>query len=288
MNILAQVPSAEELEQALNTDQMTAWDFVAAAAAIIAALLLAKLVRKGLRRILLRFPQISEEARLIIVRAAGWIVILIGTIYAVILLGIDVGPALFVMLVILLVLFFAGRTAMDNFAAGVVLQGSPMFAPGDQIICSAGTGTVVEIMTRTVVIETVEGETIHIPNRFVLSDPVTNLTEKGVRRDTLEVGVAYGTDLDLAKRVIEETARACELVKEEPAPTALAVEFGDSSINFHLLFWHAPTIDDRRRTRDALVRAIRRAFAENRIEIPFPQRTLWWGDGGSGEGSPEQ
>ena len=77
---------------------------------------------------------------MLIARAAGWVVILIGVIYALVILNVDMGPALMVILILAVVLFFAGQIVMQNFAAGLVLQGSPMFAVGDQIVTSAGRG----------------------------------------------------------------------------------------------------------------------------------------------------
>lgn len=288
MSLFAQVPSVEELDQALNTDQLTAWDLVAAALAVLAAFVISKLVRRLLQKVLARAQHLSDEARLLISRAAGWAIILIGVVYAVVLLGFDMGPALFVILILLLVVFFAGRGLMENFAAGVVLQGTPMFAPGDEIELEDAVGEVMEITGRTVVIQTPDGKRVHVPNTKVIGDAVVNYTQLGTRRSTILVGVAYGTDLDFAQRVLEAALLECGVARDDPPPEALATEFGDSSIDFRVRFWHHRTINEEARAVDAVVRAINRAFADNGIEIPFPQRTLWWGDGDAGEETGER
>ena len=202
----------------------------------------------------------------------------VGAIYAVVLLGIDIGPALLIILAIAVVVFFAGRRLMDNFSSGLVLQSAPMFAAGDQIVTESGTGTVLEITGRTVVIETIDGENIHIPNKMVIDNPVVNLTDLGNRRSMLKVGVAYGTDLDHAKRVLEDAAASCELAHPEPAPEALVSAFGDNAVEFHLLFWHDPLVLDQYRAVDDVARTVARALTQEGIVIAFPQRTLWWGD----------
>jgi small-conductance mechanosensitive channel len=212
-------------------------------------------------------------------RAAGWVVILLGIVYALVILNVDMGPALMVIIIIGVVVFFAGQTVMQNFSAGLVLQGSPMFSVGDQIVTASGTGIVKEVTGRTVQIETMDGENIFVPNKVLIDEPVTNLTELGARRTTFEIGVRYGSDVDLAGRVLEEAAASCEMTYADPAPEALISEMGDHAIEFILWFWHAPGILEAQRAKDAVGRAITRAFAEHDLVIAFPQRTLWWGDG---------
>ncbi len=280
MNIWAQVtvPSTDELEDFTNADSVTVWDFVWATVVIVVSLLLARLARRMLRKALRRFPQITDELAFLIARGAGWAIVFVGVIYAVTIIGIDIGPALMVILAIGIVVFFAGRRMMDNFSSGLVLQGTPMFKPGDQIVTDSGTGTVLEITGRTVVMETIDGQLVHIPNKTVIDEPVVNLTDVGGRRSTLQVGVAYGTDLDRAKQVLEDAAGACELVHPDPPPEALVAEFGDNAIEFRLLFWHDPLVLDQYRATDGLARTVSRNLKEHGIVIAFPQRTLWWGD----------
>lgn len=289
MNIWAQVPvpSTDQLEDFTNAEEVAFWDFVWAAVVIVISLLLARLVRRLLRKALNRFPQITDELAFLIARATGWVIVFLGIIYAVTIIGIDIGPALMVLLAIGLIVFFAGRRLMDNFSSGLVLQGTPMFKPGDQIVTDPGTGTVLEITGRTVVMETVDGELVHIPNKMVIDEPVVNLTDVGGRRSTLEIGVAYGTDLDRAKRVLEDAATACELVHPEPPPEALVAEFGDNAIKFHLLYWHDPLVLDQYRATDGLARTVARTLREHGIVIAFPQRTLWWGEPSSQPDKPE-
>jgi small-conductance mechanosensitive channel len=279
MSVWSQLPSADDVQSLVDTESLTAWDFVAALAVVLLSIVLARLLRRFLRTVLRRFPDLSTEGALLIARAAGWVVILIGVVYALVLLNVDMGPALMVILILAVVLFFAGQTVMQNFAAGLVLQGSPMFAVGDQIVTSAGEGIVKEVTGRTVRIETMDGEGVFIPNRELINEPITNLTEIGARRTTFNIGVRYGTDLELAGRVLEEAAASCATTYPDPPPEALISEMGDHAIEFILWFWHAPGILEAQRAKDAVGRAINYAFAEHGLVIAFPQRTLWWGDG---------
>jgi small conductance mechanosensitive channel len=277
------LPSAEEVGNLIDTQSLTVWDFVWAFIVLLGSFLLARIVRRSLRRVLTRFPDLSSEGALLIARSVGWVIVLVGVVYALIVLNVDIGPALAVIIIIGIVLFFAARGIVENFGSGLVLQGSPMFAVGDQIVTSAGSGVVTEVAGRTVRIETLDGEHIFIPNKVLIDQAITNLTKLGARRSTFEVGVAYGTDVDLAGSVLEEAAAGCATTHPVPAPEALLGTMGDHAIEFQLLFWHDAGILEEQRAIDAVGRAIAKAFAEHGITIAFPQRTLWWGR----EGEPE-
>jgi small conductance mechanosensitive channel len=272
-------PSNADLQNLIDTASLNVWDFVWAFLVLLGSFLAARLVRRFLRDSLRRIPDLSTEGALLIARAVGWVIILIGVVYALIILHVDMGPALVVMIILAIVLFFAARGIVENFGAGLVLQGSPMFAVGDQITTSAGTGVVTEVAGRTVRIETLDGERVFIPNTALIVEPITNLTALGRRRSTFEVGVAYGTDLDLASRVLEAAAAGCETTRADPPPEALVAKMGDNAIEFAVLFWHDPGVLESQRAVDAVGRAIASAFADNGITIAFPQRTLWWGEG---------
>jgi small-conductance mechanosensitive channel len=281
MTISAQVIDPTQLGQAIDTQTLTVWDFVWAVVIVAGSFLLAAVVRRLVRRLVRRFEGLPETYGLLIARASGWFVIVVGVIYALTVLGVNLGPAVIALLLVAAIAFFAGRGLLENFGAGLVLQGTNMFEVGDQIETAAGAGTVHEITGRTVVLRTPDGEEINVPNSIVVNEAVTNLTKQGQRRSTIPVGVAYGTDLEEARRVIQHAAAACELALTDPAPEALVNQFDDSAITINLRFWHDPTILGENRAIDQVVRRVSLDLAEHGIVIAFPQRTLWWGEGSS-------
>ena len=281
MKLWQQIPTTEDLEDFVGVESLTFMNVVSAIAILIGTFVLSRFVRRLARWVASKFPQVSDEIAALIGRASGWLVVLVGVVWAMVVIGIEMVPALMVIIIVGIITFFAGRRMMENFSAGLVLQGTPMFAAGDEITTTAGTGEVLEITGRTVIIVDPNGEEIHIPNQVIIDDAVTNLTDAGARRSMLEIGVAYGTDLDQAQRVIEEAAADCSEVHSAPKPEALFAEFGDSAVEFNLWFWHDPRILERLRAIDSVGRSITHAFAENDIVIAFPQRTLWWGEAGS-------
>ncbi len=279
MNRIAQIGIPSELDQVVDTKAITVWDFVWAVVIIALSFLIAALTRRLVGRLLRKFPDLPQNYKLLMASASGWFVIVVGIIYALGVLGVDLGPALIGLLLVAGVAFFAGRGILENFSAGLVLQGTTMFVVGDQIETTAGTGTVLEITGRTLTIRTVDGKELNVPNTTVVNEPLTNLTKEGQRLSSLEVGVAYGTDLEEAKAALQAAAAGCKLVITEPEPEALVSAFGDNAIEFELRFWHEPMIIEERRAVDAVARAVALELAEHDIEIAFPQRTLWWGEG---------
>lgn len=271
------IPS--EVTDAVDTAGLTVWDFVWATVVVAGGFLVAAVARRVVRRALRPLDGIPESYRLLIAKAAGWFVIGLGIIWALVLLGVDLGPAVIGLLLLGAIAFFAGRGLLENFAAGLVLQSATMFEVGDQIETVAASGTVLEVSGRTVVILTPDGEQVHIPNSTVVGDPVTNLTKVGQRRSTITIGVAYGTDLDQASNTALRAMRSCESVVFDPAPDVLVAAFTDDAVTIDCRFWHDPTILGGRHAVDEVSRAVYAALGEAGITIAFPQRTLWWGEG---------
>jgi small-conductance mechanosensitive channel len=119
-----------------------------------------------------------------------------------------------------------------------------------------------------------EGSEVIVPNGDLISQQVINYTlSDRMRRLELYVGVAYGSDLDHAKATIEEAVNSVENVARDPAPMVLFHGFGESSLDFRVLFW-IPDFDVGLIAGSGVGMAINRALRREGIEIPFPQRDL--------------
>ncbi len=89
----------------------------------------------------------------------------------------------------------------------------------------------------------------------------------------IEVGISYGSDVQLAHRVMEETLLKMPLVLDDPVPKVYFVGFGESSLNFRLNVY-SRELADRLPLTHAVHEEILGALRKNNIEIPFPQRDL--------------
>jgi potassium-dependent mechanosensitive channel len=100
---------------------------------------------------------------------------------------------------------------------------------------------------------------------WTLTDPVTRIV--------IPVGISYGTDEEQASHIMKQVIEESPLVLKEPEPTVYFVGFGESSLDFSIRVY-VRDMEDRLPVADDIHRRIRRAFKEQNIEIPFPQRDL--------------
>jgi MscS family membrane protein len=174
-----------------------------------------------------------------------------------------------------LAIALAAQETLANMIAGFVIMMDRPFRVGDRIQLPTGEmGDVYEIGIRSTKILSFDNNLIISPNADLVKSRVTNFSYPQERvRLTVEVGVAYGTDVDRARLIISELAKSHPHVLHDPIPEVFLVEFGDSSLNLRLVCF---TEDYRNRFRieTALREQIYKAFLEEGIEIPFPQRVV--------------
>jgi small conductance mechanosensitive channel len=165
-----------------------------------------------------------------------------------------------------------------NFFAGIFISLRHPYEVGELIESNGYLGVVTDIRLRVTIVRLFTGQTVRIPNREVLTNPIVNYTETGERRVDVAVGVSYGSDLEHVRRV---TIAAIEPLEARLAarPVELFYEgFGDSSINFQLRFWlDMPRQPEYLAARSEAIMAIKRAYDREGIVIPFPIRTLDFG-----------
>ncbi len=169
---------------------------------------------------------------------------------------------------------FGLQNIVNNFVSGLILLFERPIKVGDMVVVEEDWGKVLSIGLRSTVIETFDGSELIVPNSTLIAQKVTNWTLSTTRaRVVLPVGVAYGSDVEKVLRILMEAAESHSLVMEDPAPRALFVGFGDSSLDFELRAWIAD-VNGRLGVRSELGQYIDRRFREEEIEIPFPQRDL--------------
>jgi small conductance mechanosensitive channel len=253
-------------------------DWVTAASLIIGSILLALIARRIIERFLSAklVPFVSR----LIARLAAFVLVLFGFFYSMQQVGVSLAPLLGLLGLFGLALAFAFQEVLENFIAGIFLAARRPFGQGDEISTADHEGLVEDISLRELTLRTYDGELVYIPNSVVWQNPIVNHTARPVRRTTVGVGVAYDTDLEVAGGVLLQALRSVPGVAEGPPPQALAHQFGPSSIDFALRFWHNAGIADEWLVRDGVVKAAHRALGEAGIEIPFPQRVVTFvGDG---------
>lgn len=211
-------------------------------------------------------------------RLAAGVVFVLGFFYALQQVGVSLAPILGLLGLLGLALALAFQEVLENFVAGVFLSARRPFSQGDEVTAADHEGIVEDITLRELTLRTYDGELVYIPNASVWSNPITNHTARGTRRTSVVVGVGYDTPLRSAAEILTEALRDVPGVEDDPAPQAYAVEFGDSSINYSLLFWHDASKADEWRVRNDVVAAVHEALRDADIDIPFPQRVVGFVD----------
>lgn len=169
---------------------------------------------------------------------------------------------------------FAFQDILSNLLAGLLLIFRQPFVSGDQIEVAGHRGTVDTITIRETRLRTFGGRLVVIPNSDVYSNAITVQTAQEAVRTSFVTGVAYGSDLDLARKVALETLADVEGVHEEPAPQAYYIEHGASSVGLDLRYWTSSRQAEVRATQDRVVAAVHDAFEDAGIDIPFDIVTL--------------
>ncbi len=277
MNALLLQTDADPLEGLDELSALTLSDWLWAGGLIVGAGLAAWAVRRLVVKATARAAE-PLVARLL-GRLAAAIVFALGFVYALQQVGVSIAPLLGLAGLLGLAFAFAFQDILSNFLAGVFMSLRRPFSQGDEIIAAGYEGRVEDIQLRALTLTTFDGERVYIPNAEVWQNAIINHTERGIRRTTLEVGVAYDTDLRRAKQVILEALAQVDGVEPEPAPQCLWHEFGASSINAAVRYWHEPSVASMWRVRDAVAIAVKEALDAADIEIPFPQRVVTFKNG---------
>ena len=159
----------------------------------------------------------------------------------------------------------------NDFTSGIILLFGGTVRVGDIVEFNDTVGKVIEIDFRTSKIKTRDDITLIVPNSKLVSDNVINWTEGDKRtRFHIDVGVAYGSDTELVKNVLLGVAGSDSTIKEAGPISVQFTDFGDSSLNFRLLFWAENTWEIEF-MKSELRFKIDHEFKANNIRIPFPQ-----------------
>jgi potassium efflux system protein len=136
------------------------------------------------------------------------------------------------------------------------------------------TGTVSRVRIRATTITDWDRKEIIVPNKSFITEQVINWTlTDPITRIVVKVGISYGSDVELAHKIMAETLSTLPAVLDDPAPKVYFTEFGDSSLEF-TLHAYLPQLSDRMPMIDEIHRAVFEALGTHGIEIPFPQRDL--------------
>lgn len=166
------------------------------------------------------------------------------------------------------------QQTFNDLVSGLILLFEGSIKLNDVVVVDGQYGQIVEIGLRTSKIETRDNIIMIIPNSKFITENVTNWSYNNkTTRFYVNVSVAYGSDLDLVKKILLEVSIGHKDVLTNPAPVVEFNNFGDSGLYFNLFFWTNNAFESRM-IQSNIRFEIDKKFRENKITIPFPQRDL--------------
>jgi small-conductance mechanosensitive channel len=169
---------------------------------------------------------------------------------------------------------FGLQNVVNNFVSGLILLYERPVQVGDVVEVGAVSGEVSRIGVRSSTVRTFSGAEVIVPNATLISAEVTNWTLSDKRRRiSLAVGVAYGTEPRRVLDLLLAAVQGREGVLESPAPAALFLKLGESSLDFELRFWTADFERWQVLASDVMAE-VYASLGRAGIQIPFPQRDL--------------
>jgi potassium efflux system protein len=169
---------------------------------------------------------------------------------------------------------FGLQEIVANFVSGLILLFERPIRVGDTVTLGQISGVVSQIRIRATTITDWDRKELIVPNKEFITGQLINWTRSDdILRVVVQVGIAYGSDVDLAEKLLLEIASECRTVRNDPPATVLFDSFGDNALGFTLRVF-VSHISDMWVTKHALHRAIDRRFREAGIAIAFPQRDL--------------
>ena len=159
--------------------------------------------------------------------------------------------------------------SLSNFAGGILIFVFKPFKVGDFISAQGIDGTVKEISIFTTKLTTFGNQVAIIPNGPLSNNNIVNYNAESTRRDKINVGISYGSDIKLAKSILLDICAENENILNDPAPEVYVDTLADSAVILSLRYWanndvfwpaHFDTME-----------TLKNRFDENGVEIPFPQ-----------------
>ena len=162
---------------------------------------------------------------------------------------------------------------LQNFAGGVIILLLKPYRVGDFIEAQGYVGTVSEIQIFVTILKTPDNKTIIIPNSPLSTGSLVNYSIEATRRVDLSFGISYGDNIDQARAVIKQIVDADKRVLQDPEPFIQVGTLNNSSVDFVVRIW--VTAEDYWGVHFDTIEAVKKAFDEAGITIPFPQQHVY-------------
>jgi len=237
---------------------------------------LAKMTKKLLIHSILPKAQMDIGTQYTLARMSQYTVVTVGSIFALQFIGIDLSGLTVIFGLLSVGIGFGLQNLTSNFVSGIIVLFERPISVGDRVLINDIEGDVTEINIRSTKIQSVNNISYIVPNADFVSGTIINYSHGDSRiKIDIEVGVSYSSDVEMVKKALNEVAQENNEVLLMPKPEIFLTKFGDSSWDMMLRIW-IPDGKRRMQVTSDLNFAIVDKFRQYNIEIPFPQRDVWF------------
>lgn len=207
-------------------------------------------------------------------RMTQYVVMIIGMLVSIQFVGVDLTGLAVIFGFLSVGIGFGLQNITSNFISGLIVLFERPISIGDRVLVNDIEGDVQEINIRSTTVRSINNISVIVPNSEFISKNVVNYSYGDpTYRLVIDVGVAYGSDLDLVLKALNEVAEESESILHTPKHDVHLRSFGDSSWNMKLIVW-VGNVKEHYSILNELNQAIVRKFRAYDIEIPFPQRDI--------------
>lgn len=246
---------------------------IAAILILIVGLWISRRVETLVRRGLERTGRIDSMLSGFLSAVARYLVLTVTIIAVLSQFGIEIASLLVVFGSVGLAIGLALQGTLSNVAAGVMLLLFRPFKAGDFVEIGGMSGTVKAVSLFFTELATPDNVQIIVPNGQVWGSALTNYSFHDTRRINLALGISYGDDIDKATAIVRRIVDADGRILRDPEPMIIVNALGDSSVDLSVRVWTRS--DDYWATLWHLNKAVKEAFDDEGVTIPFPSRTVY-------------
>ncbi len=223
--------------------------------------------------VLSRLP-LDAGTRYAVITICRYMIAIVGAVFAFNAIGVPWSKYQWLVAAVTVGLGFGLQEIFGNFVSGLIVLLERPIRVGDVVTIDNITGTVSKIRMRATTVTNWDRQELIVPNKEFVTGRLLNWTlSNAINRVVIKVGVAYGSDTELAKNLLLRVAREAKYVMDDPPPIATFEQFGDSTLDMTLRCY-LPDLENRLDTIHMLHSAIQREYANAGLEIAFPQRDV--------------
>lgn len=259
----------------LGSIEINLWAIISAIVALFVLLWLVALSTRFMDAFVRTREDIPPSIKVLIGKASRFLLYTLAIVGALKIGGVPLGGLAIFSGALGLGLGFGLQKVISNLVSGVIILLDKSIKPGDVIEIEGTFGWINTLRTRYISVITRDRKEILIPNEDFVTNKVINwsFTDRIVRIKA-DVGISYSCDVPEAIEICKKAVESIPRVLKTPEPNCLLMGFGDSSIDLQVRFWINDAPQGVSNVRSEVLVAVWKAFRDNNIEIPFPQRDL--------------